>query len=140
MKKLVLTLCLLFTATALLKAQGNLQFNQVILQDFSSSVAGWASPVVGTVTVPAGKVWKIEHAELWILSTLRNTQSGAYSLFVGNALLHRSRGGTGNLNQGGDHFPVWLPAGTYDIVISNENGTPYNYVGTINAIEFNVIP
>ena len=46
---------LIFTfiiVTSFLKAQGNLQFNQVLILD--ATVAGNA------VTIPAGKVWKIE--------------------------------------------------------------------------------
>ncbi|OFZ66502.1 MAG: hypothetical protein A3D92_05010 [Bacteroidetes bacterium RIFCSPHIGHO2_02_FULL_44_7] len=138
MKSILLILS--FVVTGQLFAQGNLQFNQVILQDFNSTVAGWATVTSSTFTVPAGKVWKIEHAEAWYYLGVRSTAGSGFSLYVNNTLLRRSRSSSGNINQGGDHFPVWLPAGSYDIIIANETSTSYNFTGSISAIEFNVIP
>jgi len=121
-------------------AQGNLQFSQVILQDFNSTVAGWATVTVSSFTVPVGRVWKIEHAEAWYYSGVRSSAGSGFSLYLNNTLLRRSRSTAGNINQGGDHFPVWLPAGSYDIILASEAPTSYNYTGSINAIEFNVVP
>src|SRR5687768_11527759 len=51
MKKAILFSVLVFSAL-LIKAQGNLQFNQIILYDLAGSA-------IQNITVPPGKVWKI---------------------------------------------------------------------------------
>ncbi len=57
MKKiLTLVLVLLFTTSLSSFAQGNLQFNQVISASFNLGPNANST----TLTVPAGKVWKIE--------------------------------------------------------------------------------
>ena len=121
-------------------AQGNLQFNQVIIENLSSTVSSYTTVTATTITVPAGKVWKIEHADLWFNNSTRQSFSGYYSLYIDNIILHHSRGSSGSSNQFAENFPVWLPAGTYTVFISNEDSSSHNYSGTINAIEFNVVP
>jgi hypothetical protein len=108
-------------------AQGNLQFNQALI-------------VTNTqLTVPVGKVWKIESY----------TPSSVYTVHGGNPLTHalvingdsRIVGLSGGLNynyNSGSHspvmhsLPIWLPSGT----------TLVSGVGTsmISVIEFNIIP
>ena len=139
MKTLFLIITLAFAAN--LSAQGNLQFNQVIIQNINApSMGTYTTASVGTITVPAGKVWKIEHADLWIQSSLRQTQYSEFSLYVDNILLRRYRGSTGSSHNYQDRLPVWLPAGTYSIFVSNEDSSVWSLVGDINAIEFNIIP
>ena len=140
MKKLFLSLSLLFGVLSFASAQGNLQFNQVIVQDFTATISSWTTATVGTITVPAGKVWKVEHADLWRQNSLRQTYDHEYSLFINNILIHRAKGSTGSGNNYTDRLPVWLPAGTYSIIISNEDSSSKDFVADINAIEFNVTP
>lgn len=140
MKKIFSTFFLILLLTGAAEAQGNLQFNQVIVQDFTSTISSWTTATVSVITIPAGKVWKIEHADLWLQNSLRQTYDNEYSLFIDNILIHRAKGSTGSGNQYTSRFPVWLPAGTYNVIVSNEDSSTKNFVGDINAIEFNIIP
>jgi hypothetical protein len=108
-------------------AQGNLQFNQALI-------------VTNTqLTVPVGKVWKIESY----------TPSSAYSTHNGNPQTHtllingdsRIIGLSGGLNtnySSGSHppiihpFPIWIPSGT---TLMSGPGT-----SMISVLEFNIIP
>ena len=108
-------------------AQGNLQFNQALI-------------VTNTqLTVPVGKVWKIESY----------TPSSAYSSHNGNPQTHaliingdsRIVGLSGGVNynySSGSHspvmhsFPIWLPSGT---TLISGPGT-----SMISVLEFNIIP
>lgn len=138
MRKSILTLIAVLGLFTISFAQGNLQFNQVILHEFTANFGGWSINTTSTITVPAGKVWKIEHCEAWTQSTMRSSTAGSFSLYLGNTIVKHYKGTTEGLTP--DRFPIWLPAGTYDVIISNENSGTYTYVGTISAIEFNVIP
>ena len=61
MKKLGLVL-LLFTN--FLNAQGNLQFNRVVNISIDDT-AEFKGKIIGTLTVPAGKVFKLEYASMY---------------------------------------------------------------------------
>jgi hypothetical protein len=94
-------------------AQGNLQFNQVLILDGNTSTP--------TYTVPAGKVWKVESATISSINgylALSINGSAASILQVVN---------------GGNNLPYWLPAGTLV-------GFYIASVGKVSIIEFNVIP
>jgi hypothetical protein len=119
-------------------SQGNLQFNQVIIRDFTVNNLGTPSSAIcspSTISVPAGKVWKIEQASVYIDTYTNSTSTGVtYSLFVGNSLVSRN---VTSLT------PLWLPEGTYTIkIVTDTFGNPYSnsYKASINAIEFNIIP
>jgi len=103
-----------------LKAQGNLQFNQVINMAFS---AANTTPV----TVPAGKVWKLENCML-------NTSSNNYALMLYNGVyynLRQQQSSAHNVN-----FPFWLSSGTTVTFGGNVGGAG----GMLSIIEFNVVP
>jgi hypothetical protein len=94
-------------------AQGNLQFNQVLILDGNTSTP--------TYTVPAGKVWKVESATISSINgylALSINGSAASILQVVN---------------GGNNLPYWIPAGTLV-------GFYIASVGKVSIIEFNVIP
>ena len=137
MKKLLVILAIAFSSASF--AQGNLQFNQVMFLEYTTSVLGSATTTAGVITVPAGKVWKIEHANLYSVAGYPRTQAGGRSLFINNTLIYRSKGPSNAIHLV-DSFPLWLPAGTYNIVIGNEQSSTYNINSSINAIEFNVVP
>ena len=110
-----------------LKAQYNLQFNQVI------TLNGTPNPCINSVvdTVPQGKVWKIEswtnNNEVWIF--FNNTQ------FNNHFLVSNSDGlvVSSNLN------PIWLKGGdVISVYISNQfcQTRPYFF----SIIEFNLTP
>lgn len=99
-------------------AQGNLQFNQVILYDMASG---------GTqaITVPAGKVWKIETA-----STYNGSSAG---ISLRNAAAQPI--GTLSTTTAASNYPLWLPSGFSGSLFNNAAGR-----SCVSIIEFNVIP
>ena len=148
MKKLIFlfltTACCFLPAFT--SAQGNLQFNAVKFYELSVTQVGSATATESTVsiTVPAGKVWKIESAvsnsydPVTLGSTLVSNRAGVI-LINGKVIFQASM----NLNL--PYFsqpilPMWLPAGTYTLSIKSSflsNGN--EYVGAVSAIEFNVV-
>ena len=84
MKHLFTFLLVAISATSF--AQGNLQFNQIVQSDFSGSTG-----VTGTLVVPLGKVWKVEHAGAKITQTPPSVPTGTSDFIsIGN-------------------FTVWVP-------------------------------
>ena len=137
MKNILLILTIAFSSTSF--AQGNLQFNQVIFLEYTSAVPAYSTYTAGVITVPAGKVWKVEHANVYLVSGYPRTEYGGWSLFLNNTLIYRSKGASNAIHLV-DSFPLWLPAGTYNFVIGNEGSGPDNMNSSLNAIEFNVVP
>lgn len=136
MKKLIITAICFVSLN--LSAQGNLQFNQVI----NYSISGpWATSeyTVGTITVPSGKVWKIESSSLNNINTLSSlpTQAlgsdGVSSISIGTNTVF------GAYNPSNNWLPVWLSAGTYDVV-GRTTASGQNMTISFSAIEFNVVP
>jgi len=130
-------------------SQGNLQFNQVILWNLNSSTVsctGTSVPVgtpmcscliTSTITVPQGKVWKIEAVSVPEIST-------PWALYIGNFMLFCMKSNS----QGGEvfhqdiNFPIWLPSGTYNYkAFLQQCGGNSTFPGSsASIIEFNVIP
>jgi hypothetical protein len=97
-----------------------LQFNQVINMAFTASNT---TPV----TVPAGKVWKLENCML-------NTPSNNYAYMLYNGVYYNLR-----QQQTSAHivnFPFWLSSGTTVTFGGNGGGAG----GMLSIIEFNVVP
>jgi hypothetical protein len=130
MMKLSFFLLCFFAAFAL-QAQGNLQFNQVIM--------------VGTQqqTVPSGKVWKVNSFLQTVTTNSNNSNSTScsstswHSPFIMNGDRYYAFSGlttgSGTLFMGvGNHFPFWAPAGTtFQTVCSGD---------VLSIIEFNIVP
>ena len=116
-------------------AQGNLQFNKVV--NVSGVTPG--GNVFTTVTVPAGKVWKIT-SSTW-LNSAGSITSSTYAmtpLCIGPFLLNgwkTSNGGAYNPVT----FPIWLEEGDYDVKHCDAQSAS-NYTYAISGIEFNIIP
>lgn len=117
-------------------AQGNLQFNRAFLVEHSFAVPiNTLAPYSDiSITVPAGKVWKIE-------SVMANMYfgNGTISTTAGVLLNNRS------LFHGGvvAAFPIWLPEGTYTMRVMYTSNTGYTNstaYGSLSGIEFNVTP
>jgi hypothetical protein len=127
MKKALLILSLIVLIIGA-KAQGNLQFNAVKRFTNSATVASGANVSVGSITVPADKVWKIESGSC----LLTNGYIVSVFLSIGNQLLYSGAG---------SYLPtIWLPAGSYSISIYNGGAFSYTLMTNISAIEFNIIP
>lgn len=117
-------------------AQGNLQFNRAFLVEHSFvvpiNVLGPYSEI--SVTVPAGKVWKLES----VMASVQNanaTISTTLAVMLNNKNLYIAGTPTA--------FPVWLPEGTYTLRLTytSNTGVANNvaYAG-LSGIEFNVTP
>jgi hypothetical protein len=122
-------------------SQGNLQFNQVILTEFTANNLLNGNSVVcspSTITVPAGKVWKIEQSSVYMNTALGASSGYSYSMYLNNTLLFNRFGNSFTFSS----TPMWLSEGSYTVKIAYENtsGGPFNFKGSINAIEFNIIP
>jgi len=91
----------------------NLQFSQALL--FNGTAVQ---------TVPAGKVWKVEHQS----QSYATSAAGVYSSLIINGVNWYHNNTSGSLPSG----PVWLPSGT--TVAGWGPNTNYN------IIEFNIVP
>lgn len=114
-------------------AQGNLQFNRALMEIYTGST--WNSstntqPIVATIVVPTGKVWKIEstsfiHQEVWGFTHSNNIRA-----FIGNFIFE-------NLN----NRITWLPAGSYSLrFYDSTGGSAATYIFSVSGIEFNIVP
>ena len=107
-------------------AQGNLQFNQVLTQ--TVTLTGTSSSSV--LTVPAGKVWKIEQ----MLDTYSYAGTSGYFKINGKQFyIHEMPNSTQYITKG----PIWLKAGDTFCVYNTASGS-YDYFYSI--IEFNIVP
>ncbi|MDG1428407.1 MAG: hypothetical protein P8H56_09350 [Crocinitomicaceae bacterium] len=111
MKKILFILAITFSSLSF--AQGNLQFNQVLVLD--------ATPAGNLVTVPADKVWKIESVALSNNNAYFQIQWGGLNYFV--------------LNNSSPYanLPFWLPSNESISLVANVNSK-------VSIIEFNVVP
>lgn len=132
--------------TSALYAQGNLQFNQVINLSMNTPQGVGNSGnnnLTLTVTVPTGKVWKIESANL----SYQFVSNGKY--YVADA--------TNEITQlvldgaiiavESDNFyktpgPVWLAAGSHTFILQGyiNSSSQYKWNALITGIEFNILP
>ena len=124
MKNLLLFSFLLFSFS--FKAQGNLQFNQVLNLEITCCTAS-------AFTVPVGKVWKIEGSMAY-----SNNYPTRITAINGNPMEAYLTGYT-YLNYGilPITLPYWLPANTQ---VSFNTGNTIGYKGYVSIIEFNIIP
>lgn len=122
---------LLFTVVGLFHAQGNLQFNQIV--------------TVGTtsLTVPAGKVWKVESYTESEVTFNSNYSSGCVNsnyhrplvinnnnyYFFGNMATASSGA---NYITTGNKLPIWLKPGDQIRTVCSSDFA--------SVIEFNVVP
>lgn len=133
MKQLITTAAFLLAFISYSSAQGNLQFNQVIFNSINVPNLPYANTVIGTITVPAGKVWKVESTSFTY--TDGNTYiigGNSYTVRIGDHIVYIQ-----NSNYPQHYLPLWLPEGTYDIsAIAWDVEVDFSY----SAIEFNVTP
>jgi hypothetical protein len=99
-------------------AQGNLQFNQVLNVEFTSSSST-------TLTVPSDKVWKLENL---VMTSINN-----YACFTlnGNTYYLRQHNTS---SSSWDNFPLWI-AGNKTITFGAGCAS-----GMVSILEFNVVP
>jgi len=143
MKKISALFVVIIATSFAIRAQGNLQFNQVLHEKFSATGSG-TNTLIGTITVPASKVWKIESGSL-VNSTYFTPLEYIWCMTVDAQII---TGGTTNGSAGGytgyypmtTLSPVWLPAGTYNVNVSSQAISGNPYTATLSVIEYNIIP
>ena len=126
MKKILLFIFTLFYLSYYFGQGNNLQFNQVIFQEFNTT-AGYAEYFysAGTITVPSNKVWKITSTGVNAHSGTANEREMDGKIMIGN---HKC-----------SSFPIWLNSGTYPIYLSTNN-ISFDYIdGSISGVEFNIV-
>jgi hypothetical protein len=137
-KKILIVVSLIIIVTAAF-AQGNLQFNRVVIveTDFAVPNTNFYHSSDLSFTVPVGKVWKIESAH----GTYQNDNSTnlSYSSFVhvmiDKKFIHYYNSGSYT------YLPMWLPEGTYTlkVVMSSGGSVGHQIYGGFTGIEFNVV-
>jgi hypothetical protein len=136
----ILTLILLSITTGF-SQNNNLQFNKALFSEINQTVSAYTEETtIGVISVPIGKIWKIERASL-----LGNFPCGVgitsfvsfqNLLTLGNLVIGLPGGFDG-------FFPVWLPEGNYQIhsnLIGVCNGYPFSLRFVYSGIEFNAVP
>ena len=136
---------LVFAVSALLSvaamAQSNLQFNQAKIIKLSytvpnnNSYQAYSEPI----TVPAGKVWKIESV-IGSQQGSTNYISPTTTVTLDGVILFFYSSSTGNYQAA--PLPIWLPEGTYNLgmVSPSSISTDSTMTCRISAIEFNLVP
>ena len=119
MKKFILFTLLQLFIFIYVRAQGNLQFNQVLNYEFTLNG--------NSFTVPAGKVWKLENV---MLNSINN-----YACMVYNGTTYYLRQHNTS-SSAWDNFPFWLTEGKTVSFGSNCSGAS----GIVSIIEFNIVP
>ena len=118
---------------------GNLQFNSVLNDEVLGSVVGnngQVGDILGTITVPAGKVWKIESTSAFKINPTADAPQNLQSamVFVDNHWVVGVDGGGATPT-----FPIWLKEGPHQVKIQISDASSvvsFSYSG----IEFNVVP
>ena len=116
-------------------AQGNLQFNQVLT--FTGSIGVTANAVTSPIqTVPAGKVWKIEH--VGGVASNQTSASVRFGIQV-NSGISLTYWSNGIVDQ--NICPIWLKASdNLQFYYNNPGGTAQSCTYIISVVEFNIIP
>ena len=155
MKTIAFVILLFASCFGMAFAQGNLQFNQVRKIQWSAATTANNTfyQILGpyVVTVPVGKVLKIESLSVSRVRVPNTTLSAAYglwgnyqaSLWLEETCIVTNPGFATN-NQ--DHVAnqiIWLPEGNHNFYIGAEatgTATIHNLSAMLTAIEFNVVP
>ncbi len=142
MKKIVFTSLLFSLLLGLdMKAQGNLQFNQVVFIEMEGTSVSGSTPLVVTRTlvVPAGKVLKLESTSVSYLTASQTAPGSHASLTFGELFLNDKTITTSNSGSTTVRFPIWVKEGTYTLklIIKSAGLTTKGFV---SGIEFNVTP
>jgi len=125
MKKIILILVLIMAKNEL-KAQYNLQFNQVLT--FNGNALSNSFLVIGTV--PTNKVWKIE---TW------NTNWTELNILInGTRFIYANYYVNGSMVMSSNYNPIWLKSNDIlEVQVPNNGLTPPYF---FSIIEFNLVP
>ena len=137
MKKILPFIFTFFSFSYFFGQGNNLQFNQVINQDFTvTAPTGWTESWLssGTIIVPSNTVWKITSSSAFSASASSHIGYKDYSagIMIGKQVAH-------DRIKGMLPHPIWLSSGTYTVWLSNNNSSYPIIFGSISAIEFNIV-
>jgi hypothetical protein len=145
MKFLYIIGCILFSH--LYSSSQNLQFNQVLNYNFSGyvpSASGYQIIQSNNVTVPIGKVWKVESASCRVVLPGGSGIFGSANAMTCAMLINSS---PASILHGTSHAsiytPIWLSSGnhTLELLVNNNSGYGGNSSnGAVSIIEFNIVP
>ena len=132
MKKTLLFLLTIFTFS-LVSAQGNLQFNRALYEDYSINVTSAYDykTLTNAFTVPTDKVWKV--------TSLTGSITSINQYIAGDVGISKNGVGSFSVNiTGHTQKTLWLPSGSYDIrcYSAGQNG---NYKVLLSGVEFNLV-
>lgn len=135
MTKFITAICIVIFIASASFGQGNLQFNQVINVSLGATTTGTGFSTLGTITVPAGKVWKVERTSLTqdYLGDFYPVYGSGSRAFIGEYVVWNS-----SSSYPQQLFPLWLSEGAYNV--TGYTGGTLTYTLAVSAIEFNVIP
>ena len=133
MKKLLFILLSTFLSSGIYAQANNLQFSQVLNFEYSSPVlSGYGESTVGSLTVPAGKVWKVTSGSCY---PSPNNTSGC-SIRIGNNVIYLVGY---SFNTSVSNTPTWLNTGSYSVIISSLFGSSTAFIGALSIVEFNIV-
>jgi hypothetical protein len=133
MKNILLILAISFSSASF--AQGNLQFNQVVNGSVDANIIDYNES--GSITVPAGKVWKIEAVSYFAYPGMTFQQSmggNSAQAWIGNQQVVSTNS---NLPV---QVPIWLSEGTYTVKLKAAYGSATPVRLSWSVIEFNIVP
>ena len=134
MKNLFLII-ILSSLTLIGKAQGNLQFNQVLTYNGTITATSYNTVSGPTYTCPTGKVWKIESKTRTPNTIGANGVYGTLEFYLNGTLCQDVYG------SGIDTAPFWLKSGDNIYYrFSNTSGSSLMASYTISIIEYNIVP
>ena len=140
MKKILLFTFTFFSFSYFLGQGNNLQFNQVINQDFTyNSPSSWTWSTAGTIVVPANKVLKITSCSSYTSGTSFSRDSYPCNMRIDSKLVYGTQMGSISAGEAWNiSMPIWLATGTYSVeLMSSTAGNQNN--GSISGIEFNIV-
>ena len=134
MKKTIFILAIIFLSFSSASAQGNLEFNRVIKENYPLSAGTNGNE---TIIVPEGKVWKITSATIGAIPSSNASRLQPWARIDGHLVAYLAISSINNLHI--SPFPLWLPAGTYPLTYYGgyrDGAIAFSYSG----IEFNIVP
>ena len=140
MKKILLFIFTIFTFSYFFGQGNNLQFNQVINQDFTITPSNsWTWTNAGTIVVPANKVLKITSCSSYKNGNTTSRDAYPSNMRIGSKLVYGTQIGATSEGVGFNiSMPVWLATGTYNVeLMSSSAGNQIN--GSISGVEFNIV-
>lgn len=132
MKKLILTILTTITIWGVNAQGNNLQFNQVINQDFIGNVDSQTFYIIGTITVDPNKTLKITS-----FMGFRNDHSTSdIYVKINNMMVISSESGA-------DAYiadtPIWLESGAHTVYFKGAGTVLQPASFSISGIEFNIV-